>query len=86
MTRNEAVAKCQKVAELYRIDAFGHANAFVDLFVALGMLRLDEPKLDGVLRRARKYRSPGGVLEVSSESLCDAVRLICEMADELEKQ
>jgi hypothetical protein len=86
MTREEAVAKCKGIAELYRLDAFGHAHAFVDLFAQLGMLDLDEPKREGVLRRARKYREAGGMIEVSADSLCEAVRLICEMADELEKQ
>jgi hypothetical protein len=44
MTRDEAVAKCAGIADLYRIDAFAHAHAFVDLFEALGMLKLDKPK------------------------------------------
>ena len=41
MTREEARAACEKVFPDWR---GGWNNTWIDLFVALGMLKLDEPK------------------------------------------
>lgn len=62
-------------------DATGLLNALE----RIGVVQFDKPRRERLLERAENWRQVGGVLEVTPETLSLACRLICEMADELER-
>lgn len=87
MTRDEAIEAIaarrreNQIRGLYGFEE--DATSLVCALEALGVLKLDEPSL---LKRAAKYRTAGGYIEISPEGMSEACRLICDMAKELERK
>lgn len=51
----------------------------------MGAIKIDPDRRHALIKEAEAYRRPGGLIEVTPGNFSDACRLICEMADQLEK-
>lgn len=81
MMRDEAIKK------VIEPDAgYDYQHAFVDSLVALGMLKLDEPpNTADLIKEASWWVRVGGAVEVSADSVSQAVALIGKMKTALEQ-